>query len=67
MMAFTFAHRHEKEDLFIAQTKMEGSIDFSVVRDVMYKYSKKSQDTFFSKHFETFFFLKFAKSVAFEE
>lgn len=67
MMAFTFAHRHEKDDLFIAQTKQEGSIDFTIVRDVMYKYSKKSKETFFSGVFETFYFLKFASSKAFEE
>jgi hypothetical protein len=42
MMAFTFAHRHEKDDLFITETKKDGIINFSLVRDVMYKYSKKS-------------------------
>ena len=42
MMAFCFCHRHEKEDLYITQTKKDGIIDFSIVRDVMYRYSKKS-------------------------
>lgn len=42
MMAFTFAHRHEKDDLFILETKQDGIINFQLVRDVMYKYSKKS-------------------------
>ena len=65
MMAFTFAHRHEKDDLFITETKKDGIINFSLVRDVMYKYSKKSQENFFGSIFETFYFLNFATSAAF--
>ena len=42
MMAFCFSHRYEKDDLYITETKQDGIIDFSIVRNVMYKYSKKS-------------------------
>lgn len=43
LMSFLFSHRHEKKDLFITQTREAGLIiDFNIVRDVMYKYSKKS-------------------------
>lgn len=66
MMAFCFCHRYEKDDLYIIETKKDGKIDFSIVRDVMYKYSKNSQEKFFKNLFETFFFLKFATSDKFE-
>jgi len=43
LIAFLFSHRHEKKDLFITQTREAGlHLDFNIVRDVMYKYSKKS-------------------------
>ena len=42
MMAFVYSHRHNKDDKFIVETKQAGFIDFSIVRDVMYKYSKKA-------------------------
>ena len=38
------------------------AIDFSIVRDVMYKYSKKAQDRFFSYPIESFIFAAFALS-----
>ena len=37
-------------------------MDFSIVRDVMYMYSKKAQARFFSYPIETYFFIKFATS-----
>ena len=36
--------------------------DFAVVRDTMYKYSKKAEDRFFSEPMLAFFFLYFARS-----
>ena len=42
MMAFVYAHRHNKDDLFLVQTRQENYIDFSVLRDCMYHYSKKA-------------------------
>ena len=38
MMAFVYAHRHNKEDLFLK----ESNIDFTILRDCMYHYSKKA-------------------------
>ena len=61
MMAFVYAHRHNKDDKFILETKAAGFIDFSIVRDVMYKYSKKAQDRFFDHPIESYFFAKFAQ------
>jgi hypothetical protein len=58
MMAFVYAHRHNKDDLFLK----ESNIDFTILRDCMYHYSKKAQDRFFSQPVETFFFAKFATS-----
>ena len=52
------SHRHNKNDEFIAETK----IDFSIVRDTMYKYSKKSQEKFFSYPIFSFLFIWFAQS-----
>lgn len=59
MMAFVYAHRHNKDDLFLKESK----IDFTILRDCMYHYSKKAQDRFFSQAIETFYFAKFAKSA----
>lgn len=46
MMMVVFSHRYSKGDLFINEamnaTLHEEQIDFSIVRDVMYKYSKKA-------------------------
>ena len=60
-MAFVYAHRHNKDDVFIVETKKREYIDFTLVRDVMYKYSKRAQDRFFENHIECYFFAKFAK------
>lgn len=45
------SHRHNKNDDFLKDTL----IDFSIVREPMYKYSKQAQDKFFN--FATFAFL----------
>jgi hypothetical protein len=58
MTAFVYAHRHNKDDLFLKQS----GIDFTILRDCMYHYSKKAQDRFFGQAIETFFFAKFARS-----
>lgn len=62
MMAFVYAHRHNKDDLFLVQTRQENYLDFTVLRDCMYHYSKKAQDRFFKHAIETYFFAKFAQS-----
>ena len=60
MIAFVYAHRHNKDDKFIVEAQAKGYIDFSIVRDVMYRYSKKAQDRFFDNAIESYFFAKFA-------
>lgn len=61
-MAFVYAHRHNKDDVFILESRKDKYIDFSIVRDVMYSYSKKAQDKFFSHAIESYFLAKFAIS-----
>lgn len=65
MMMIVFSHRYCKGDVFIAEATQETSgnaIDFTIVRDVMYKYSKKAQDRFFAHPIEAFFFAAFSLS-----
>ena len=75
MMMILFSHRHSKKDVFLVDTKREitrdladklsnGQLyfDFKIVRDCMYKYSKKAQETYFSYLFEAYFFAHFSQS-----
>lgn len=67
MMAFAFAHRFEKDDNFLVESLKDGNIEFSVIRDTMYMYSKRAKDAFFARPIETYFFLRFAQSIEFEK
>ncbi len=44
-MMIVFSHRHSKQDKFVLEIEQEKQedtqIDFSIIRDVMYHYSKK--------------------------
>ena len=69
MMMICFSHRYNKGDKFIQEAEVEAketgeghSIDFSIIRDVMYKYSKKAQDRYFQYPIEAFLFAAFALS-----
>ena len=70
MMTIVFSHRYSKGDKFIREAEAESKncgcsespIDFSIIRDVMYKYSKKAQDKYFSYPIMAFFFAAFALS-----
>ena len=69
MMMICFSHRYNKGDRFIQEAESEAveagaanSIDFTIVRDVMYKYSKKAQDRYFQYPIEAFLFAAFALS-----
>ena len=47
MMIIVFSHRYSKGDKFIIEAEQDAPddepvIDFSIIRDVMYKYSKKA-------------------------
>ena len=55
LMMIVFSHRFSKGDKFmleaeaaIAEGRTRNKIDFSVIRDVMYKYSKKAQERYIS-------------------
>lgn len=52
------SHRHNKKEEFLV--KQADKLDFSVVRDTMYKYSKKAQQRFFSHPVLAFLFGQFA-------
>ena len=56
LMVVVHSHRHNKDDAFISEVP----IDFSLVRDTMYKYSKKAQERFFAYPFFAFLFAWFA-------
>jgi hypothetical protein len=58
LMVVVHSHRHNKDDDFISDTP----IDFSLVRDTMYKYSKRAQERFFSYPIFAFLFAWFAHS-----
>lgn len=70
VMMILFSHRHTKRDTFIEQAQQEATqsgckeltIDFSVIRDVMYKYSKKAEEKYFQCETESFMFAAFALS-----
>ena len=47
-----FSHRHNKNDEFLK----DPFIDFSIVREPMYKYSKQAQDRFFDHSTFAFMF-----------
>lgn len=48
MMMIVFSHRYSKGDKFILEseacssTQLTAPIDFTIIRDTMYKYSKKA-------------------------
>ena len=67
MMPIIFSHRYSKGDRFITEAEKDQNVenpvvDFSIIRDVMYKYSRKSQDRFFSYPVESFLFAAFSLS-----
>jgi len=55
------SHRHNKEET-ITKKKDKNELDFSLVRDTMYKYSKKVQERFFKNSSLAFLFIAFATS-----
>ena len=67
-MMIVFSHRYSKGDKFIleseacASSQMMAPIDFTIIRDTMYKYSKKAQDRYFSFPIESFLFAAFSLS-----
>ena len=62
MIGIIFSHRFNKGDKFISEPETQSSVDFSIVRDVMYKYSKKAQDRFLAHPVQSFMLAVFALS-----
>ena len=71
MIVFISTHRHTKADKYLVELQSQVKkatkhdplySDFSIVRDVMYHYSKKAQDRFFSHPVEAYLFIAFAQS-----
>lgn len=61
MISMIYSHRHEKGDRFLKEIMDAGhSLNFQILRDVMYKYSKKVQDQLLAQTIESFLFVKFA-------
>ena len=56
------SHRHNKEESIHKSNTKKGELDFSLVRDTMYKYSKKAQERFFKNPFLAFLFIGFSAS-----
>ena len=57
------SHRHNKEEsINKGACAKKGELDFSLVRDTMYKYSKKAQERFFKNAFLAFLFIGFSSS-----
>jgi len=65
VMMVVFSHRFNKDDKFVLEIR-EGCesnpIDYTIVRDVLYKYSKKASDRFIALPAKSFLFATFALS-----
>ena len=53
-----FSHRHNKNDAFLK----DNLVDFAIVREPMYKYSRTAQDKYFDYPTFAFLFAWFSKS-----
>ena len=65
MMMIVFSHRYSKGDVFIneaLESEDAHMVDFTIVRDVMYKYSKKAQERYLAHPIEAFLFAAFSLS-----
>lgn len=54
----------EQNDLQEEESGSVLQVKWGVMRNCMYKYSKRAQDRFFTYIFETYFFIRFARSEA---
>jgi hypothetical protein len=63
LSAILFSHRYDKKDQFIIEYQENGTeINFNIIRDVMYKYSKKSQRALLSRPEDAFFLMNFTST-----
>lgn len=60
ILSIVLSHHHQKADI---KRIVEGtSVDFKLVRDTMYKYSKKAEEKFFQNGCMAYFFIQFSRS-----
>ena len=59
ILSIVLSHHFQKED--IKRVTHGTSVDFAIVRDTMYKYSKRAEENFFRNSCMAFFFVQFAK------
>ena len=60
ILSIVLSHHYQKEDI-LAMLK-DTPVDFSKVRDTMYKYSKKVEEKFFGEPCYAYFFIQFSAS-----
>ena len=60
ILSIVLSHQFQKDD--IKKMVSGTSVDFLLVRDTMYKYSKKAEERFFSNPCTAYFFIQFACS-----
>jgi|DEB0MinimDraft_12_1074336.scaffolds.fasta_scaffold22194_3 hypothetical protein len=60
ILSIVLSHHYQKKDI---RSMVKGTqVDFQLVRDTMYKYSKKAEERFFANPCMAFFFIEFATS-----
>lgn len=60
ILSIVLSHHFQKEDI---KKMIQGTtVDFQLVRDTMYKYSKKAEERYFTNPCFAYFFIQFAKS-----
>lgn len=60
VLSIVLSHHYQKRDI---KSMVNGTqVDFQLVRETMYKYSKKAEDRFFKNPCMAFLFIKFAQS-----
>jgi len=60
LLSIVLSHHFQKRDITAMAKKTP--IDFLLVRDTMYKYSKKAEERFFNNPCMAYFFIQFATS-----
>jgi len=60
MLSIVLSHHFQKEE--IKKLVTNTSVEFSVIRDTMYRYSKKAEEKFFQYPVMAYIFLSFALS-----
>jgi len=60
ILSIVLSHHFQKKDI---KSMVKGTnVDFALVRDTMYKYSKKAEERFFKNPCLAYFFIQFSTS-----